>query len=251
MAGPGRFGANWLGITWTLAVEVQFYLCLAVLVRHLAPRHLPFLCLALIAAAPAARSWILFSKALPIEAAWILFICKADALFLGVLAAWAVRQEAFRERVGRNRAWLYGPLGLLALGFPYFLKRGPEIIHAPMIAAGFTWLSCLYAVLIAALAAGKGSALERLFSNRALCGVGIISYSLYLFHQAFNGTAHAWFLGRRPTVAGPAGLAVTAAGFAALLAFAVFAWTVVEKPFIGLGRRLRYRREAFVFFGVQ
>jgi peptidoglycan/LPS O-acetylase OafA/YrhL len=55
MAGAGIFGANFLGITWSLAIEEQFYLLLPMVIRFLSPRRLLPILIALITATPFIR----------------------------------------------------------------------------------------------------------------------------------------------------------------------------------------------------
>src|SRR5947208_2365120 len=56
----GTFGPNWLGITWSLAVEEQFYLLLPVLVRYVPPRRLPMVLGLLALSAPLTRTLLFF-----------------------------------------------------------------------------------------------------------------------------------------------------------------------------------------------
>ncbi len=83
-------------------------------------------------------------------------------------------------------------------------------------------LPCLGAALL--IAAGPGNAVSRALSWRPVVFVGLISYSLYLWHWPIWVFANAW-LGRAPTP-------WEAAGCAALtFALSVLSWKFVEQPF--------------------
>jgi peptidoglycan/LPS O-acetylase OafA/YrhL len=89
----GHFESNLLALSWSLAVEEQFYLTLPPLVWLLPRRALAaVLCLAA-GAAPLFRHWVYQSGAFPVpgNAAYVLPVCRMDALALGVLGALLVR----------------------------------------------------------------------------------------------------------------------------------------------------------------
>src|SRR5690606_32434587 len=65
--------------------------------------------------------------------------------------------------------------------------------------------------------------LGRLLSLRAMVGIGLISYSAYLWHQPVFAYAH--IAGLRPGLMGAFSLVLTS------LALAVLSWRYVERPF--------------------
>src|SRR5712692_10605079 len=91
-------GPNWLGITWSLAVEEQFYLALPLMIRAIPPRRLPLVLMTLIVAAPILRI-ILIARygAQGYLPGYVLTPCRADALLLGVLCAYVMRHEELRS----------------------------------------------------------------------------------------------------------------------------------------------------------
>ncbi len=94
-----RFIHGILDVTWSLAIEEQFYLAWAVVVWLCPTRLLGPLCAAIIVAVAGARIWALAAGATAIDV-YVLTLYRADGLATGALLAWAMR-----------RGWLAGAGG--------------------------------------------------------------------------------------------------------------------------------------------
>src|ERR1041384_6611291 len=92
MAGEGRFGPNLTAITWSLAVEEQFYLLFPLLVHCCPRRWLPRLLCVLVLAAPLTRVALFLGMSGGEVAGFVLLPARWDSLLLGALAAWVVRE---------------------------------------------------------------------------------------------------------------------------------------------------------------
>jgi len=107
------FGAQWLAITWSLAVEEQFYLILPLLVRNLSNRGITMLAAASILGAPVVRG-ILWLSGNVYFGPYTLLSSRADAFGFGVLVALACRNKRVWEWLASRRQHLYW--AYLALG---------------------------------------------------------------------------------------------------------------------------------------
>ncbi len=90
----GHWGPGGLGVSWSLAVEEQFYLFLPLLVRVVSPADLPKVAITCIIAAP----WLRLLSVIWLGnsfGAYMLLPCRMDALFAGVLS---LTSCAFRPR---------------------------------------------------------------------------------------------------------------------------------------------------------
>jgi peptidoglycan/LPS O-acetylase OafA/YrhL len=242
MAAAGNFGPQWTAITWSLAIEEQFYLVLP-LTLYLVPRRLvPHLCLACAAVALGLRTAlvVLGTTASATGAAYLLLPSRMDALFLGVLGAWLARDPRWSRRLaGPPRAlWLLvAATGAVALAASI---RETYFSAPAMAAAGYSWLAVFYlAVLIAALASDRGP-LPALMSSRPLRALGQVSYFVYLFHTLALVLVHFLVFGQWPAHRTPAHGAVTLAALALLLTAAALSWRYVEEPLIRESRKARY-----------
>ncbi len=144
MALGNGFGPEWLSVTWSLAIEEQFYLILPLVIRFVPPRRLPRLLIVLALSAPALR--LLSIRAFPGHgwALYVLLPCRWDSLFIGVLGAWAVRQDHYRTLMRRAPAVLPAVAIALLAGLVLFLRRSTAPISEAMQGLGYTWLACLY-----------------------------------------------------------------------------------------------------------
>jgi peptidoglycan/LPS O-acetylase OafA/YrhL len=244
MAQQSTFGSEWLSVTWSLAIEEQFYLFLPLLVR-LAPRKaLPFLLIPLVLIAPIARLLLLMLHPHGSMASYVLLPARADALLLGVLAAWALKHAGARRVLARHTRTLYAALVPLVVGAAFLASRGPGI--GPDMAAwtmtlvGLSWLAVLYvAILLLVLLHPSGPIgwLARLSWLRAL---GTISYGVYLFHQIILALSHTLLLGQEPTIASIRDLLPTLLALTLTLGLATLSWRAMERPIVHWGRAHRY-----------
>ncbi len=208
-------GGWWLGHTWSLAVEEQFYLLWPVAFVLLGLRRGRSALLGFAVAAPVVR--VLTYSLLP---AWrgqvpAMFHTRGDALAIGCLLALAWRDP--RTQILLDRVAAYRAQWVALAYVPVSWALNGQFGTGWMYPAGYT----LDAVAVAFLIAYAVVHPPRWLTSRAMVHVGLVSYSLYLWQQ--------WFLHHGLFV--PLGLALT---FVAAEA----SYRLVERPALAL-RRLR------------
>jgi peptidoglycan/LPS O-acetylase OafA/YrhL len=214
-----------LGVTWSLAIEEQFYLVWPIVVRFLSRRQVAILAIAEICASPVLR-YFLVAHHVHIYAN---FFCRLDGLMVGAFLATLVRASGFaRERYVKG-AWIF-----LAVAAP--LAIFTDLKHEEWMVFTFTSLAAGALVYLAMF--WRQAGLQRVLANRVLLFTGTISYGLFLLHKlsfaAVDG-AHMNFV-RHPLVA----LCVILAGSYLL---AIVSWNVLEQPFLRLKRFFLLRRQ--------
>lgn len=221
--------------TWSLAVEEQFYVLyplLLLLAWRLGRRSIP-VALAIVALASLALAQYGVT-AFP-QAAFFLLPTRAWELALGALAALYLRQRERHVGVsalpGRPQDQFLSLAGVALIVFSVFAfdKQTPfPGLHAlvPTIGTALLIIFCSSRTLVA-----------RLLASKPFVGVGLVSYSAYLWHQPlFAFARHRGVDGSNKLFF--AGLAVASL----LLAYA--SWKYVEIPF--RGRQRFSRRQIFV-----
>jgi peptidoglycan/LPS O-acetylase OafA/YrhL len=235
MAREQAFGAAGLAVTWSLAVEEQFYLVLPWMVRLLPAARLPALLAALGLAAPL---WRVLAGPTGYFSTLVLPHCRADSLLLGALCAWALRRERGRRLVHGSRRALYGILLVLLAGLAGLcLFRHYGFEGSPYL---FSVLAVLYASLLLIAVTEPRGPVSWLARRRWLQALGGRAYCVYLIHQTVNGVTHGLLLGRPPSFGSPAGIAATALAGAATLALAEVSWRLFERPLIRRGHAVSY-----------
>ena len=220
-------GPGWLGISWSLCVEEQFYLLLPALVWLISPRRVPLLCLAAIAIAPVFRILVLYLMPDNALAPYVLLPARMDALFMGVLAAWLWRDEGWRARLFSWRRPLLAIFLVMTVALLLNLYRIG--IGYKTQTAGYTVIAFYY-LLALLLAVSARPARPWLAVLRApLCWAGLGAYSIYLFHRPIQGLV-VYFMGSDSGAAQLVSLLVIAA-------VAWVCWRFVEKPAIAYGHR--------------
>jgi peptidoglycan/LPS O-acetylase OafA/YrhL len=224
---------GWVNVTWSLAVEEHFYLVVPLAMRALPLRAIPWALGAAVAAGPALR-WATMER-FGAASVYVLTHCRVDAIVLGVLCAWAVRQPAVRARL-RPRA-----LGAAALALGALLVAAQLVdVGRAFPVAAYSVAALLYACVLLLVVVAEGGPVARLLRAAPLQRVGLLAYGLYLLHQPVNGLLHALVLGEAPGLATPAAAALTACALAVTFALAELSWRFVERPLVAMGQRLRY-----------
>ncbi len=213
-----------LGVTWSLAIEEQFYLVWPIIIRFLSRRQVAILAVTEIAASPVLR-YFLAAHHIHIYAN---FFCRLDGLMLGAFLAALVRSRNFvRER--------YIGVALMTLIAAAPLAVIMDLRRAEWIVFTFTSLAAGAIVYLAMFWQQRW--FQRPLSNRFLLFTGTISYGLFLLHKiAFAGVdgLHVNYVGH-PFVT----LGVILVGSYVL---AIVSWNVLEQPFLRLKRFFELRR---------
>jgi peptidoglycan/LPS O-acetylase OafA/YrhL len=226
------FGPNWLAVTWSLAIEEQFYLLVPLIIVFFPRRWALAILCCLIAVSPLAR-WATGGLG-----AYVYPFCRADAILMGVLSAYAVRHPAWRAHpVARTRV-LVGLMTAALIVVAYLTWRASGYGG---IAVHFVF-ACLYSTFSLWVVASLGRPEVRLLRLRALGWIGERSYGAYLLHQGVNGLMHKYFIGHEvPRIEGLASFSVTIGSLVVTMLIADLSFRFLESIFIGFGHSFKYR----------
>ena len=227
------FGPEWLSVTWSLAVEEQFYLVLPLIVFIVPVKRLPYVLLCFIFMA------VFLRATMPGFGAYINMPWRADSLMTGALLAYLIREPGFIKLVTgkRGRYMVNSVFGLLLAGA---LLTNLSIQRPFNLTLTYLWLAFMYAALILMLLINSRGWLAKLFRNRMLMWLGGISYAVYLMHQVISIFLHGLIRGSAPIVTGWQGALVTLLALGTTLLLAQLSYAVIERWFIQFGHRFRY-----------
>jgi Predicted acyltransferases len=245
-AAHANLGPNWLAVTWSLAVEEQFYFLLPLVIRFVPVHRLPYVLAPFIVAAPIVRT-ILYTPGADSVASYVLLICKTDALLLGVLCAWIARLPRARERILAAAPLLRIAL-LSGIGFSC-VTAYVRVETATTRVLPDSLLAVAYASLILLAVYVPASPVGRMARTRWLRKLGIIAYGTYLMHQAISGFVFGFARGHWPYFATSSDLLLTLTALTATLTIASLSWRWFEKPIVDIGRRWRYAEPPRVIEG--
>jgi peptidoglycan/LPS O-acetylase OafA/YrhL len=232
------FGIGPVGVTWSLAIEEQFYLVWPLVILLLPRRFLPALLIGVVLLSPVLRTLAQWLGAGPT----ILYthtIFRLDSICAGALFAVWIRTGQFsRERASKISAALVCT-GLIACAAT--LWRWPaspasaNLRFSALATFSFGLLGC-------ALLAEPKSFLCRSLTPSWLCYIGKISFGLYLLHVTVFDTLtpeRLAFLGAGWLKS----IAVLTIDFAAAFVLASCSWRFFESPILTLKHRFEYGRQ--------
>jgi peptidoglycan/LPS O-acetylase OafA/YrhL len=227
--------SNWLAMTWSLAIEEQFYFMLPLLVYWLSAKNLAALSIAVIASAPIAR-YFLETNGYHIGAL-VLLPARWDDLFMGVLAAVFLSKKGVADKCRRHSILIQIPFFVfLALGILWIhdatIWRWPWLVSLQLSLLGFFSLAMIFVALF--------SPWRAIFRAKWLMWMGSISYGIYMFHQAIIGLVQGIFHHPEPRLYKPGDLALVAIAFGISLTLAYFSFRFFESPLIRVGHGCRY-----------
>lgn len=176
--------APFLGVTWSLAVEEQFYLLWPVMLRYASRKMIFAFLFAALMLEPILRIWAMH-VGIGQKFIYTNPLTHGDGLLCGaVIALW------LRTARPKRRTLLLAGTALLAVGSVCFLLHAPPNDVPDMYCSPFLFTEVvLFAsglLLVALVSENTGQTLHRwFFMNKPLAFLGFISYSLYLYHLFF------------------------------------------------------------------
>ncbi len=232
-----------LPVTWSLAVEEQFYLTLPLIVRFVKPKYLPQVVFSITGIVALLRILGCMSGHLHQNQAYVLPWFRADSLMIGVICAIIIRNENLRGLLKRNIWILYGLLltvggCLVATGGALPAKNDSP--NAPIMTFGLTLVAVWYGCLLLLCLVRPTHPSSWVMRASPLRYLGKLSYCVYLIHQPILGVAMDTLDDLNPT-AGPMWHLVTATiALAAIIGIAQLSWTFFESKLIPIGHRFKY-----------
>jgi len=240
MAKQSNIGAVILLITWSLAVEEQFYLLLPVIVRFVRRSALPYVFMAGIALAPLVRLYIVHRWYLSgLLATYVLLPCRMDSLFLGALFAYLLRKPGAWAWLSKRHTEMWMVFFGLILVMPALNNAGIPFTLLWM-AIGVGWMSLFFAIVLTLTLMDSENFISRILRVKWLARLGEIGLNVYLFHLAIYCFCMWLLTGHKWALASWKDFAVTLLALAVTLAFGRLSWRYFEKPIMRWGHTWQY-----------
>jgi peptidoglycan/LPS O-acetylase OafA/YrhL len=226
----------WMAMSWSLALEEQFYLLLPALVRNSSRTTLGLVCGLTVLASPVYR-FLLVSHNPNLNAGWpFSTMCRLDGLALGVAVAIAARNE-------RCWQWARQHIPLLRICAVISGVCVAAMTHLPLgpvglVASRFTLLGAFYSFLLILVLIDPESRFCDLLRSRMLIYFGTVSYAIYIFHQGTRGILNVIIPAFNPNLLRSMLLLLVSA--VATILMAHISWHVMEKKLVRRAHR-RYR----------
>jgi peptidoglycan/LPS O-acetylase OafA/YrhL len=219
-----------MDVTWSLAVEEQFYIALSLLIKKLSKKKLLILAIVLISVAPLLRIYAAESLA-----GAVLPLHRADALMCGVLLALVWQNEKAKQFLNKHVRAFRWSCFLLFLVLIYYTYWKPAFWDIPFLLALFYG----NLILLVLLQSGKQNRFDP-FQSRVLEWFGFRSYGIYLFHKPVLILAPfvlGWLLHRDfPT------WTAVVLSLAVLVIVSEASYRLLEKPIMDWGHRFKYEQ---------
>jgi peptidoglycan/LPS O-acetylase OafA/YrhL len=244
MAAASSLGTNSLGMTWSLAVEEQFYLTLPLVIFFVGGIQLRKIVLVGIVVAPVLRIALHFISPQNWGAAFVLMPCRADSLLLGVLAAMLLRDAIWSEKIQNDRRFFNVAIPVLLLGILFLNQKASRQDYPLMATVGYSWVGFFYAIVLVYVVTRPASRLARVLRVSWLRWLGSIAYGTYLFHIGMLILAFRLFSPGPPRITGFHSLFVILIALVLTLVVARLSWNYFEKPLVKIGHRTNYDFES-------
>ncbi len=167
-------------LTWSLAIEEQFYLVWPFLILLCPPKKLLGVIAAVFLGAVGLRAALAFSGGHWLSI-FLLTPCRLDTLAAGGLMAAYLRSPRFRPDLWRRLSGAALFVCLPAAG-AWLLLAGDQVRETPSFqVVGYSLLALGWAGLLAKVL-DQGPVLAKLFEARPMASLGKYSYGIYLFH---------------------------------------------------------------------
>ena len=226
----GFDGPRWVAMSWSLAIEEQFYMLFPFAVYFLPRKRLVAVVIVGIVAAPILRD-VLERYFGHWYGPYVLLPSRMDVILYGVAVALIVRNETAFALACRFRRSL-DAIALLFLVVMLGNWRWPIWPGASDIPPlKQSMLAIMFGIVILRVFTYQaGDILNRIWRNTILAKIGLISYALYMYHQTVNGLLHGIIFGREPKITEWSHLLVAVAVVTVSIGLATLSYIYFETP---------------------
>lgn len=233
------FGPAITAITWSLAIEEQFYLSLPLLVRFARRRALPYFFGAGVLLAPVIRLFIGYHYPAHLLGTYVLLPSRMDSLCVGALCAYFVREPKAWNWMAKNRNTLWKLLFWLVVAMPLFSNR--DIPGTPLwMALGIGWMSAFYATVLLLTLTSSQCIFSRAMRLPVFTSLGRIAYSVFLFHLGIYCLLMWALTGREWIMDSWQDFGVALLSLAVTISLCKLLWRYFEKPIISWSHAWKY-----------
>lgn len=236
----GWFGPPAMVVTWSLAVEEQFYLAIPLIIRKIRPNRLAAMLFSVILTTPVLRILLRHTIANGDFACFAMMPARADALCWGVLSAYLVRRPGFWQQLRSRRVLLGALVSILFAGVAVMTYRDYSILSFPMTTWGYSWLALFYACCLLCVVSSSSGVWHRVLCNPALMRLGTLAYCTYLIHFPLMKASRIVLCKFFPSHPECSYVFGGLLAIAISLTIAALSWEFFEKPLIRRGHRYQY-----------
>jgi peptidoglycan/LPS O-acetylase OafA/YrhL len=181
-----------LVVLWSLSVEEIYYILWAPVVRFTSKRGFVAILLAMFVVAPLLR-WHFHNVLYPETYA---FYCRMDGLAYGSAVALLIHERRLNpgKWLPLDKLFDWLAVAVLLAGTAFWMATGGNRTNVLVTTAGLVFADLGFALLAHAIIrrAGGGQLWIRALRARWLRSVGMVSYSLYLFHYPLRYMSEYW-----------------------------------------------------------
>ena len=238
MADQEAWGPGAISITWSVAIEEQFYLVFPLLMLLLPRRLVPAVLISVAVGSVMYRLAVYTGPATAFYA-YVSTLARLDGLAVGGLLAWAWQQPDRRVQLQTNRRIVYAFTGAGLAILPVLAVLIQSDMGWHMFHWGHTYLALWFGCVLMSVLLARGTARTALLRVPAARFAGRISYSLYLFHPLVLSAVFI-VAGRSERVRGVADAACVLCALGLTVTFCWLLSRFLETPAIRWGRRFSY-----------
>lgn len=239
--------STYLAVTWSLAIEEQFYFIWPLVVRNFSNETLlkaggGYILLSILVRAVGVTFFDHVARMSIFDFFYFISFTRFEELLIGALLAILLMNDSLREKIRKYSVpvFLFFLSCFLAMVFTAPITSRPEHGYLPITVIGYTVIGLFTAGLIAAFATHPETALiRRLFQNRLLEFFGKYSYSMYLFHMPLVLILTETFWRAKMRGAEIYALLILLV-FAGTTIIALLSWNLIEKHALSLKKYFEY-----------
>ena len=239
MSSQNYLGNEWLRVSWSLAIEVQFYVLICLIIMLVPRLQLARWLVILAVGVVLLRFAVVFLNPGASTSLVVLLPCRMDAFLAGGLAGLLPVPAAGEN--GRRHGIALGLLVLSVAAFCWFAAGGFGGGTKYVVPVYYLMLALGSAALLE-LCALSSPLVKWLMESAPMTRAGQLSYFVYLFHIPVMWTIYAVMSGRMPNLESGQAVAIMAVVLVVLYGMAEASYCFLEAPLIRRSH-MYFRRE--------